>query len=105
MRHTSTSAFASITRVPCSLDTLLIARQRIRNDPPRRLTAQHRRFLSGLVRAEPEWALVQCPHASQLPALRWKLANLQVFRARRPADFAAQAAALGVGLQLERPRR
>lgn len=99
-------AFAGMTQVPCSLDTLLIARQRIRHDLPRRLTAQHRRFLSGLVRAEPEWALVQCPHASQLPALRWKLANLQTFREQRPADFAAQAAALDLGLQqLGRPLR
>ncbi|WP_278937935.1 nucleotidyl transferase AbiEii/AbiGii toxin family protein [Pseudomonas helleri] len=30
-------------------------------------------------------------HAEQLPALRWKLANLVTFQKRRPDDFSAQA--------------
>ncbi|HJO36882.1 MAG TPA: hypothetical protein QF361_11800, partial [Gammaproteobacteria bacterium] len=54
--------------------------------------------MSGLARAEPDWSLVQCQHAAQLPALRWKLANLETFRKRRPDDFAAQSAALDTGL-------
>lgn len=40
------------------------------------------------------WSLLQCGHAAELPALRWKLSNLQTFRKRRPQDFAAQAEAL-----------
>lgn len=58
----------------------------------------HRQFLSGLVRAEPDWSLMQYPHTAGLPALRWKLANLETFRKRRPADFQAQAEALDAGL-------
>jgi hypothetical protein len=50
------------------------------------------------VRADPDWSLMQYPHAAELPALRWKLANLETFRKRRPADFLAQAAALDAGL-------
>jgi len=84
-------AFAGMTEVPCSLDTLLGARARIRHELPHRLTAMHRQFLSGLVRAKPDWSLLQYPHATELPALRWKLANLETFRKRRPADFQAQA--------------
>jgi hypothetical protein len=42
--------------------------------------------------------LLQCPHAGDLPALRWKLANLRTFQQRRPTDFAAQAEALETGL-------
>ena len=38
------------------------------------------------------------PH--EVPALRWKLANLETFRKRRPGDFAAQAKALDEGLGL-----
>jgi hypothetical protein len=83
--------------VACALDTLLAARARMREELPQRLSAKHRRFLSGLVRAEPDWSLVQCPHAAELPALRWKLANLEEFRKRRPDEFAAQAAALDAG--------
>ena len=91
-------AFVGMTEVDCTLATLLAARARMREELPQRLSANHRRFLSGLVRAEPDWSLVQCQHAAELPALRWKLANLEAFRKRRPDDFAAQAAALDVGL-------
>jgi predicted nucleotidyltransferase component of viral defense system len=84
-------AFAGMTQVPCSLDILLGARSRLRHELPRRLTAMHRQFLSGLVRAEPDWSLMQYPHAAELPALRWKLANLEAFRKRRPADFKASS--------------
>ncbi|MFU3032668.1 nucleotidyl transferase AbiEii/AbiGii toxin family protein [Pseudomonas aeruginosa] len=91
-------AFVGMTEVECSLDTLLAARAQMRQELPRRLTAKHKQFLSGLVRAEPDWSMVQCPHAAELPALRWKLSNLEAFRKRRPADFAAQADALDAGL-------
>jgi hypothetical protein len=80
------------------LDTLLEARTQLRRDLQQRLTNAHRQFLSGLVRAEPDWSLLQCQHAAQLPALRWKLNNLETFRKKRPTDFAAQAAALDAGL-------
>jgi len=91
-------AFVGMADVPCSLDTLLAIRARLRLELPRRLTASHRQFLSGLARAEPDWSLMQYPHAAELPALRWKLANLETFRKRRPADFQAQAEALDAGL-------
>lgn len=87
-------AFTGMTEIPCSLDTLLGARARMRHELPHRLNARHQRFLRGLVRAEPDWSSIQHPHAAELPALRWKLANLETFRKRRPADFSAQAEAL-----------
>jgi hypothetical protein len=90
-------AFVGMTDVDCSLQTLLEARARLRQELPQRLTSDHRRFLSGLVRAEPDWSLMRCEHAAQLPALRWKLANLQAFRQRRTADFDMQARALDAG--------
>jgi hypothetical protein len=58
------------------------------------LTDKHRQFLVGLANAQPEWPLLACPYASELPALRWKLANLQVFAKARPKDFQSQAIAL-----------
>lgn len=87
-------AFAGMTDVTCPLESLLEARTRLRRDLPGRLTEKHRRFLSGLARATPDWSLLQCPHAAELPALRWKLDNLGTFRKRRPKDFANQADAL-----------
>ncbi len=90
-------AFFGMTEIECSLDTLLEVRARLRQLLPRRLTPVHREFLGGLVRAAPDWSLMSCSHAAQLPALRWKLSNLEAFRQRRPADFVAQAEALDAG--------
>lgn len=86
--------FVGMTIEPVRLDALLETRARLRKELPQRLTANQRQFLVGLVRARPDWTLLKCPHASELPALRWKLENLQTFSQRRPADFEKQAGAL-----------
>lgn len=91
-------AFVGMTELPCSLETLLEARARLRQELPRRLTAAQKQFLCGLARAVPDWFLLQCRHAAEMPALRWKLSNLETFRKRRPSDFSAQAALLEAGL-------
>ncbi|MFC4623125.1 nucleotidyl transferase AbiEii/AbiGii toxin family protein [Comamonas nitrativorans] len=91
-------AFVGMTEVDCPLEVLLETRTQLRQELPRRLSAAHRQFLSGLARAEPDWPLLQCPHADQLPALRWKLANLTTFQKCRPKDFAAQADTLDASL-------
>ena len=83
-----------MTADPVSLETLLETRARLRTELPQRLTGAQRHFLTGLSRAQPDWTLLQCPHAADLPALRWKLANLQTFSKRRPRDFEHQARAL-----------
>lgn len=86
--------FVGMTTEPVELQVLLDTRSELRRELPRRLTAQQRAFLVGLAYAQPDWSLLQCPHAAELPALRWKLANLEAFRTKRPADFEAQAGEL-----------
>jgi predicted nucleotidyltransferase component of viral defense system len=86
--------FAGMTIEAISLDQLRQTRARLREALAQKLTAKHKQFLISLARAQPDWALLQCPHAAELPALRWKLVNLQTFRQRRPADFKKQAATL-----------
>lgn len=86
--------FVGMTEEEISLDALLKTRTRLRSELTRRLSDKHRTFLIGLARAAPDWTLLKCPHAAELPALRWKLANLQTFSQRRPADFEKQAGVL-----------
>jgi predicted nucleotidyltransferase component of viral defense system len=93
-------AFVGMTQMECSLEQLLETRKRLMHELPRRLSAAHRQFLSSLTHAQPQWSLLQCPHAGELPALRWKLANLETFRQRRPRDFAAQADTLDAALAI-----
>ena len=90
------NSFVGLSETACSLATLLETRERLKYELPARLSAAHRRFLIGLARAQPDWSLLQCRHAAELPALRWKLSNLEKFRRRRPADFESQADALEV---------
>ncbi|MHB8472587.1 MAG: nucleotidyl transferase AbiEii/AbiGii toxin family protein [Gammaproteobacteria bacterium] len=82
------------TEEPITLETLLETRAQIRSDLPKMLTDKQRQFLVGLANAQPDWGLLKCPHAGDLPALRWKLANLHTFRKSRPTDFQKQAKAL-----------
>lgn len=91
-------AFVGMTEAECSLETLVEVRARLRKDLSARLTDSQRKFLIGLARAEPDWSLLVCRHAQELPALRWKLSNLDKFQKKRPDDFEAQARALESGL-------
>ncbi|UZE25117.1 nucleotidyl transferase AbiEii/AbiGii toxin family protein [Pseudomonas sp. B21-056] len=87
-------AFMGMTEVACPLSTLLDARAQLRRELPARLSVAHKQFLEGLAWARPDWSLLQCQHVAQLPALQWKLRNLETFRKRRPEDFASQAGEL-----------
>lgn len=83
--------FVGMTREPVNLETLLAARDQLRRELPAALTPDQRHFLVSLANAEPDWHLLRCEHAAELPALRWKLENLRKFRRSRAADFERQA--------------
>jgi hypothetical protein len=88
------STFVGMTAEPITLAVLMQARSRIFEELPARLTAAHRQFLVGLARARPEWSLLRCPHAAELPALQWKLQNLKKLQKEKPTKFDEQARAL-----------
>lgn len=79
------------TDEPVALKKLLETRTHMRTELPKILTDKHRQLFAGLANAEPDWCLLNCPYAADLPALRWKLSNLQTFKKSRPADFQMQA--------------
>lgn len=57
---------------------------------PEGLTDKHRKFLLSLVKLEPAWDLMSFAHLAELPALKWKLANLEKLKAAKPKAFALQ---------------
>ena len=57
-------------------------------------------FLSGLAQVQPDRSLLARPHAAELPAHRWALANIQTFKERLPEDFERQAKKLDELLKL-----
>ena len=82
--------FAGMMREPVVIDRLLEIRERLRRDLRSTLTSNHRRFLLSLVRGEPDWSLMVCPHLEEMPALRWKLKNLGKLKKSNSPKFAKQ---------------
>jgi hypothetical protein len=47
-----------------------------------------------LAEAQPDWSLMSCPHLAEMPALRWKLSNLEHLRSSNSNKFAQQSSEL-----------
>lgn len=90
-----TNAFANefegMTKEPVSLVALLQLRDELFAELPACLSSEHQRFLTGLVAGKPDWSLMSCEHLAAMPAIRWKLANLERLRRSNPDKFALQA--------------
>lgn len=91
LSHEYHGAFHGMTTEPIDLEQLLEARERLIRDLQRDLDDAERKFLLSLVNAEPEWNRLDIAHVAELPALRWKLKNLQQLAKQNPKKFAAQA--------------
>jgi predicted nucleotidyltransferase component of viral defense system len=81
--------FSGMTTKPVELRDLEATRRRMIDELPRALRQHHREFLLSMMRGEPDWTLLPYPHLNRLPALQWKLQNLQALK-RNPAKFAQQ---------------
>jgi predicted nucleotidyltransferase component of viral defense system len=78
-------SFAGLTAQPVTLQRLVDIRERLFRDLPDALDADEREFLRTLARAEPDWSLLGIPHLAELPAIRWRLQNLQRLARDNPA--------------------
>jgi len=87
-------SFAGMTMEPVTLAALTAARQRLFDELPASLDVNERAFLRTLVRARPEWSLLDIPHLEELPAIRWRLQNLEQLSRSEPGRFRALADAL-----------
>lgn len=86
--------FAGMTAGPVALERLLEARRRMIDELQQGLDVNERQFLLSLARNRPEWPLLGIDGVETLPALRWKLANLDTLENRNPEKFGAQYDAL-----------
>lgn len=71
------ATFRGMTSEPVELAELLSVRRRLLDELPRSLTNDESQFLISLANAEPQWELLGVEHVQQLPAIKWKLQNLQ----------------------------
>jgi predicted nucleotidyltransferase component of viral defense system len=94
LAHAYGADFAGMTVAETPLQQLIDTRRRIRNELPGALTDVHRRFLISFVRAEPQWELMPFTHLKDLPAIRWKLLNLEKLRHSNRRRFEQQVSDL-----------
>ena len=81
--------FADMPAEPVSLQPLLQARGDLIEGLKSALLPRHLEFLRSIEALKPDWALVPFAHARELPAVRWKLQNLERFRKEQPERYAA----------------
>jgi len=86
--------FAGMTRDSVSRETLDEARTRLHADIRERLTGDIAAFLLSLHGAQPDFELIGLPDAARLPAIRWKLLNLEKLKRENADKHAEQRAAL-----------
>ncbi|MBN2715298.1 MAG: nucleotidyl transferase AbiEii/AbiGii toxin family protein [Deltaproteobacteria bacterium] len=79
--------FAGMSREPVELETLIQTRRQIVELIQSDLSNSERRFLLSLKQGTPDWQLLPVPHLAQLPAIQWKLRNIE----RMPKDKHAES--------------
>jgi predicted nucleotidyltransferase component of viral defense system len=77
LRATFDSEFAGMPREPIAVEILEGVQAAFPGQLLSSLSANERRFLLSIKRGEPDWSLLPIPHLSELPALRWKLVNIE----------------------------
>ena len=79
-----TNDFVGMTIDPVSLEDLLEVREWLFETLPASLTEAERRYLLSIKAAEPVWALLPFEGLRNLPAIRWKLMNIERLKASNP---------------------
>lgn len=86
--------FDGMTMQQVRLEELLAVRKKVFASLPASLTDEERKFLLSVAKADPQWDLMPFKHLNQLPALQWKLENLEKLRDSNRKKFGEQEALL-----------
>ena len=77
--------FRGMTETPVTLDELVETRDRLIAEIVGHMPQAHRELLVSFKAGEPDWSLIDVPHAANLPAVRWRQDNLNTLDADRRA--------------------
>ena len=86
--------FLGMTAQKVSLAEFEDVQRTVRNDLPKQLDNAEWCFLLSLVSNAPDWMLLDIPHLKEMPAIRWKMANLDRLQRDNKLKFAEQSAIL-----------
>ena len=94
MEDTFKNEFIGMTSEPISFEALKKTQTKLMGELPRELTASHRNFLLSLVTGNPDWSLMPFNHLKEMPAIKWKLKNLNSLKLRNASKFQLQKSEL-----------
>jgi len=75
--HNFTAEFRGMTFSPITLDELNHAREKLITQLLSDLTEREKQFLVSVKSKKPQWDLIEVDHIKNLPAVIWKLLNLE----------------------------
>jgi predicted nucleotidyltransferase component of viral defense system len=81
--------FEGMTDKPVSLKELTDAREAIVQIVVGEMPDAHRKFLMSFERGQPDWALLNVKGAADLPAVRWRMQNLDSLKPEKRAELVA----------------
>jgi len=93
-RNLFEKGFAGMAIAPFTYDDFEAARKQLVETIHARLTHDDRAFLTSFKNGEPNWALFPLKSLRDLPAVQWKLLNIQNLKQKDSAKHAAQLQAL-----------
>lgn len=76
-RQTFENDFNGIAAIEVTCDELIEVRNSLPDTLLKSLTDDERRFLLSIKKGEPEWHLIGLEGIDRLPAIRWKVQNVQ----------------------------
>lgn len=85
IRQEFVRGFDGMTDQPVSLGDLVAARAALVTEIVGNMPAEHRRFLVSFEAGTPQWDLLGVPTAHELPAVRWRMQNLDTLKPEKRA--------------------
>jgi hypothetical protein len=87
IRQAFEQEFVGMTVEETSLDSLLATREQLISEIRFHLDESSKRFLLSFHEMKPDWDLLGPPNVRNLPAIRWKLMNLERLRTEQPVKY------------------
>lgn len=94
-KKTFETQFSGMTATPFTYQNFEETRARLISEVRKSLTANDKEFLLSFKNAEPQWNLFPLKELKDLPAVKWKLQNIQNLKGKNPDKHAALYKALG----------
>jgi predicted nucleotidyltransferase component of viral defense system len=87
IRQAFEQEFVGMTVEETSLDALLAVREQLISEIRSHLDESSKRFLLSFHELKPDWDLLGLPNVRNLPAIRWKLMNLERLQTEQPVKY------------------